>query len=304
MEKYGFVYIWRDKGRGRYYIGSHWGREDDGYVCSSTWMRNSRNRRPEDFRRRILVRIYTSRIDLLEVEHKWLSLISKNDLGNKYYNIRNHHPGHWSTDENSHLSVRQKLSLARQRYVCADETRKKMSETRKKLYSDPEARAAQSLALMGKNKGRKSPFKGQKRSEEVIKKIILTKNNIIYVAKQNGHKTVKQKAADLGISDHTYLRWLKNGEIDHPLSAEERELRRRRRLSTARARQTSPMKGRPSPFRGKKRPAEVGRKISLTKQLRKATMNFSHEQKIPPPWEAEGVSRSKWYRLRKAGEAI
>ena len=64
MEKYGFVYIWRDKGKNRYYIGSHWGREDDGYICSSHWMRKSFKRRPLDFRRKILNRIYTNRIDL------------------------------------------------------------------------------------------------------------------------------------------------------------------------------------------------------------------------------------------------
>lgn len=29
-EKYGFVYIWRDRKYNRYYIGCHWGREDDG----------------------------------------------------------------------------------------------------------------------------------------------------------------------------------------------------------------------------------------------------------------------------------
>ena len=35
MEKYGFVYIWFDRKHKRYYIGCHWGHEDDGYVCSS-----------------------------------------------------------------------------------------------------------------------------------------------------------------------------------------------------------------------------------------------------------------------------
>ena len=56
MNKYGFVYIWRDRKHARYYIGSHWGTEDDGYVCSSFWMKQAYKLRSEDFRRRILFR--------------------------------------------------------------------------------------------------------------------------------------------------------------------------------------------------------------------------------------------------------
>ena len=44
MEKYGFVYIWYDRKHKRYYIGSHWGSEDDGYICSSTHMNHAFNR--------------------------------------------------------------------------------------------------------------------------------------------------------------------------------------------------------------------------------------------------------------------
>ena len=39
MEKYGFVYIWYDRKHKRYYIGCRWGTENDGYICSSSWMK-------------------------------------------------------------------------------------------------------------------------------------------------------------------------------------------------------------------------------------------------------------------------
>lgn len=39
MSKYGFVYIWFDRKHHRFYIGCHWGHEEDGYICSSNWMR-------------------------------------------------------------------------------------------------------------------------------------------------------------------------------------------------------------------------------------------------------------------------
>jgi hypothetical protein len=65
MEKYGFVYIWYDHKNIRFYIGSHWGHENDGYICSSRWMRNAYKRRPNDFKRRIISLIYSNRKDLL-----------------------------------------------------------------------------------------------------------------------------------------------------------------------------------------------------------------------------------------------
>src|SRR6185437_3843003 len=85
MEKYGFVYIWRDSKRKMFYIGSHWGTEDDGYVCSSNRMRNVYKRRPQDFKRRIITRVYTNRKELLEIEEKWLQKIK---VKSRYYNIK------------------------------------------------------------------------------------------------------------------------------------------------------------------------------------------------------------------------
>ncbi len=98
MEKYGFVYIWYDKKHKRYYIGCRWGDENDGYICSSVWMKRSYLRRPQDFKRKILKRVNTCKVDLLEAEYSYLKLIKSEELGTKYYNLKNHHFGHWSND--------------------------------------------------------------------------------------------------------------------------------------------------------------------------------------------------------------
>src|SRR5271166_4017683 len=96
-EKCGFVYMWYDSAKSkqngpdkikRFYIGCHWGREDDGYICSSNWMRDAYRRRSQDFKRRIIKTNISSKELLLEQEHKWLSLIKKEELGKKYYNLR------------------------------------------------------------------------------------------------------------------------------------------------------------------------------------------------------------------------
>jgi hypothetical protein len=111
MEKYGFIYVWYDNKRRMYYIGSHWGTEDDGYICSSNRMRDAHRRRPQDFKRRIVAKGITRKA-LLEEEHKWLSLIPDDQLGKRYYNLRKHKWGHWSTDENSRMSVGQKIAAS------------------------------------------------------------------------------------------------------------------------------------------------------------------------------------------------
>jgi hypothetical protein len=86
MEKYGFIYIWYDKKHKKFYIGRHWGTESDGYICSSTNMRNNYKNRPYEFKRRILKRIYTNIEDLVTEEQRWLDMIKIEECGVKYYN--------------------------------------------------------------------------------------------------------------------------------------------------------------------------------------------------------------------------
>src|ERR1017187_10267986 len=113
MEKYGFVYLWRDRKHKRYYIGCHWGSETDKYICSSRWMRKAYKRRSGDFKRRILFRVYTTRMDLLIEEYRWLSMIRLEELGKRYYNLRQGLQGHWV----SNASIKERMSKARQKFL-------------------------------------------------------------------------------------------------------------------------------------------------------------------------------------------
>lgn len=186
QEKYGFVYIWFDRKYKRYYIGCRWGNETDGYICSSPWMKNSYKRRPKDFKRRILSKVYTTKQDLLHEEYRWISKIKDDELGKRYYNLHNHHFGHWSTDENKRLTVGQKISASPNRNaniskankgrVISEETRKKISETVSKTMT-PEHRALLSEKVKGfkhtdeaKQKIAEAG-KGRQYSEETKKKI-------------------------------------------------------------------------------------------------------------------------------------
>lgn len=149
MEKYGFVYIWYDRKHKRYYLGAHWGTEDDGYICSSSWMKRAYMLRPEDFKklngslnRRILSKIYTNKKDLHEEEYKWLRLIKSEELGKKYYNLHN-------TCFGGHCSNYKRL-------FHSEEAKKKMSEAKK---------------------GKPGPNKGKKFSKEHCKNLSIAHKN-------------------------------------------------------------------------------------------------------------------------------
>jgi len=114
----GFIYIWFDRKHKRYYIGSHWGTEDDGYICSSNWMRTSYKRRPQDFKRRIIKRIDTSRIDLLTEENRYLSMIKQEEMKPKnssprYYNLNTKTWKNWHNDDETRKTIGQKISASK-----------------------------------------------------------------------------------------------------------------------------------------------------------------------------------------------
>ena len=86
--KSGFVYIWLDKKRKKYYLGSHMGTLSDGYTGSNKRFSYAHHLRPETFKRRIL-EFYNNIADkdLRIREQLWLNLINDHDLHcEKYYN--------------------------------------------------------------------------------------------------------------------------------------------------------------------------------------------------------------------------
>lgn len=110
MLKSGFVYIWYDRKHARFYIGSHWGTERDGYVCSSNWMRRAYRRRPDDFKRRVIQRVESNRIDLFKAEEKWLQLIKQEEIKVRYYNLTRSVKNLWHQHPEKVKEIGQKIS--------------------------------------------------------------------------------------------------------------------------------------------------------------------------------------------------
>ena len=87
IDYFGFIYLWRDRLTGMFYLGSHMGSETDHYKGSGPSFKKAYRERPEDFKRRILQ--YCS-VDngrfLLSQEQRWLDQIRYEELGVRYYN--------------------------------------------------------------------------------------------------------------------------------------------------------------------------------------------------------------------------
>jgi hypothetical protein len=116
--KYGFVYIWYDRKWKRYYIGAHWGTEDDGYICSSPWMKQAYNHRPYDFKRRILKTNISSKLELYEEELYWLLMIKPEETKPvsdmpRYYNLHINNNENWHKYDSRVKTVGEKISISK-----------------------------------------------------------------------------------------------------------------------------------------------------------------------------------------------
>lgn len=211
--KYGFVYIWRDRKHNRYYIGSHWGTEDDGYICSSSWMLKGYRRRPQDFRRRILSIVNTNRYDLFEKEQDWLNLINESEIKSRYYNLRLTTKNHWLADEERTLSVKEKI---KKNHWSRDSV--KSAKVRKKLSESAQ--------------GREPPNKGIPMSEKQ-KKLLSdrTKGRPSYERTEKTRKKISenskrlQKEGKIGMcgkkhTEETKRKMSKNNAMNNPESVE------------------------------------------------------------------------------------
>ena len=167
-----FVYKWNDIGTGKMYIGVHKGTPDDGYVCSSKYMLEEYDKRPNDFIREILQYGDYKECRLREIELLREVDAVHNDL---FYN-RSFAQGAISMDKTP--EHREKLRLAnlgkkqseetkakRKLYKHSSEALSKISATHKGKPKSEETRLRMSLAAKGKPKSdqhRENNSKAQK----------------------------------------------------------------------------------------------------------------------------------------------
>jgi len=186
--KSGFVYLWYDKKRKKFYLGSHLGLPTDGYTGSNRRFKSAQKSRPESFKRRILEYFdsITSK-ELLEKEQNWLNLIKPHHLSSKYYNEKKVAAGgdiisFLSEDKKKKHSL--KCGLASKKYwnnITPEEyeLRKKNAfggnDFNRDYLQSKTYRNKMSLIMTGD----KNPFYGKKHSDDTKKIISVKKNGIV-----------------------------------------------------------------------------------------------------------------------------
>lgn len=143
-EKYGFVYIWFDRKHKRYYVGCRWGRVDDGYVCSSPWMKRSFGSRPKDFKRRILRTNIASRRETFEEEQRWLNLIKLEEIKPhneqpRYYNLNIINNKLWHSYDENIKRIGQKISaskIGKKLGPMSEQRKQNISDAKKKKFAE------------------------------------------------------------------------------------------------------------------------------------------------------------------------
>lgn len=85
-----FIYICFNTIKRRFYIGKQHGSINDGYVCCAKIMLRDYRKNPDYFKRKVLEYFVDPTGSLsLDKECQWLSLIKEEELGVKYYNLKN-----------------------------------------------------------------------------------------------------------------------------------------------------------------------------------------------------------------------
>lgn len=160
-EKYGFIYIWLDRKHKRYYVGCHWGTIDDGYICSSSWMKQAYYTRPHDFKRRIL-KTNLSREQMYVEEQRYFDMIKPEEIKIRYYNLnlKNFKPWHMYPEHVK--TIGQKISHSKTgkspKFKDPAERGKKISEA-KKLASEKRFAETGSRVRDSSKMGRKAGYK-------------------------------------------------------------------------------------------------------------------------------------------------
>ena len=179
MNKDGFVYRWYDSYNGKYYIGSHCGNTNDGYIGSGIYFKKAYNKRPEAFSREIL---YIGK-NYNELEEFILcELNAMNDTNS--YNLTNSARGVSLHSENSKLKI-SKTKKGNTHF--SKDHREKLSQKKKgKLHPCY---------------GTEGYRKGAKHSQEAKLKMSKAKTRKVFCELNNKtYQSVKEASLDLNIS--------------------------------------------------------------------------------------------------------
>jgi len=172
-------------------------------------MKQAYDRRPSDFRRRVLKRDIP-RENILEEEQRWLNMVSRDELGRRYYNLNGNCLYHWHNDPDKRLSVGQKISKANKGRVgpmkgipCSEDRKQKLSDLHRGVPKNYTRSVETRLKISQNNKRLQAEGKigmrGRTHSDDT--KRLMSENNAM------NDPINRQKVSDAKKG----IRWLTNG---------------------------------------------------------------------------------------------
>jgi hypothetical protein len=108
VDYYGFVYKWTNTRNKKYYIGSHHGPLDDGYIGSGVWFSRAYNKEPEVFERVILeFNTDDDYLKTLDLENEFLETVCEVGNKDKCYNISRSAGGGWQLHGKTEAEIKE-----------------------------------------------------------------------------------------------------------------------------------------------------------------------------------------------------
>ena len=179
----GFVYKWTDSSNDKWYIGSHTGHPKDGYIGGGHFFNKAYKKRKESFSREILYFGHNHREleEFILEELNAMDDIMSYNLTNKCFGVTRH----------------------------TEETKRKMSESRKGIPLSDETKEKLSIAKRGSNHpqyGKTGYWAGKKMPKEYIRKSQVKRSYKVY-CEQNGktYECTMDAAEDLKCSKSNIL---------------------------------------------------------------------------------------------------
>lgn len=228
MQKYGFVYLWFDRKHKRYYVGAHWGSVEDGYICSSSWMKRAYKLRPQDFKRRIIKTNLETKLEMFNEEQRFLNMIKKEEISPhtetpRYYNLRTIST-HWSSCEDKVKSLSEKISIKTKEAMQRPDVKEKTTEGyKKRQYTISAERKSEISKKMWEEKSPKEKrYKPLKKNTSELNEVYRQKSkemwqNRTIEQKQeitNKIKEANRKTKEIRSAKMSATKWYNNGVIN------------------------------------------------------------------------------------------
>jgi hypothetical protein len=141
IEYTGFIYQWVNQTNNKKYIGSHFGKIDDGYIGSGIYFRNAYKKHPERFVRIILEYVNGDMNLILKREQYYLSLVPNITQNKEYYNISPNAKGggnheHLSDDERKKLYKKWHDASMKRLAEMTDEERTNLANRKRATWDE------------------------------------------------------------------------------------------------------------------------------------------------------------------------